>query len=563
MAFDGMVTRAMANELSRTLVSGRVDKIYQPEKEELVFSVHSHRERIKLYISCRGNRPGIYMSEEEYDNPPQAGGFCMLMRKHLSGARISEISQVGAERIIEITFDTRNEMGVPIRKVLVVEVMGRHSNITLIHQDTRNIIDAVKHLASDVNRVRQILPGKPFTYPPIQGKEPFDNPSETSFNSAFEDPAQYMLNHIQGISPAIAAELAIYHEPLKRRETLQRMCLAIEENTISPRVYVASTGAPKEFHIFDLHAQAWNHETIYFKTLSQAISYYYENRDTSNRIKQKSSGLTHTVNTGLKKLYLKKQRLSEDLKEAENAEQLRLFGELLTANLHLISHGQPSITLVNYYDSHTVNIPLNKRFSPSKNAQQYYKKYNKAKRAKLEKALQLQETDGDILYLESVLSFIENAVTSDDVEALREELIETGWLKIKKRKQLKKGRPKSSFISYELSDGHAVLVGRNNKENDFLTFKRANKNDIWLHTKDIPGSHVILIVGDKILAEESLAAAASIAAYHSKAKDSANVPVDYTRVKHVKKPAGAKPGMVVFVNNKTLYVDPKTPGKTD
>ena len=292
--------------------------------------------------------------------------------------------------------------------------------------------------------------------------------------------------------------------------------------------------------------------------MSQCLAYYFDNKASSNRARQKSHDLVKSVTTTLDKLYLKKQRLSEDLLKAENSEDLRLYGELLTANMHLIKTGDKSVEVVNYYDNSTVKIPLDERHTPAKNAQQYFKRYGKAKTAVKEKQIQLEEVDDDIKYLESVLSYLNNTDSVEEIEALRTELIETGYIR-RRKTTFKEKKYKPQPHRYETTDGFTVLVGRNNKENDYLTLKTASKADIWFHTKDIPGSHVIVQTDGKELSESGIFEAAAIAAYHSKGRTSENVPVDYVAVRYVKKPAGAKPGMVIFTNNKTVWVNPGLP----
>ena len=300
--------------------------------------------------------------------------------------------------------------------------------------------------------------------------------------------------------------------------------------------------------------------TAEFDSLSKALEFYFGKKESSNQGRQKSHDLIKSVGAALDKMYLKKKRLSEDILKAENSEDLRLYGELLTANIHLVKPGMKSVDVVNYYDGSTVTIPLDVKQSPAKNAQHYFKKYGKAKTAVKEKQIQLEENENEIRYLESVLSFLENTDDVNEIESIRNELVETGYVR-RRRQQggFKEKKYKPAPHRYILSNGMTVLVGRNNKENDYLTLKMASNRDLWLHTKDIPGSHVIVQCGGQELDEKAIFQAAAIAAYHSKARTSENVPVDYVPVKYVKKPAGAKPGMVIFTNNRTVWVNPALP----
>jgi predicted ribosome quality control (RQC) complex YloA/Tae2 family protein len=339
-------------------------------------------------------------------------------------------------------------------------------------------------------------------------------------------------------------------------DILQDLVNRIGSDDPSPRVYLQEDGTPFDFHLFQLSTISDYYQELKFTDISEAVSYFYSNKSSSNRIRQKSSDLDRAVANSLDKLYLKKQRLSEDLLKAENSDIFRLYGELLTANMHQIKQGASQTEVLDYYTNETLTIPLDPRFSPIQNAQRYYKKYSKAKTAVTEKNIQLNDANVDIAYLESVLSYIEKASSIEEIEELRQELVEGGYLK-RRKNNFKPNKSKPAPYQYTTSDGFRVLVGRNNKENDILTFKTASGKDIWFHTKDIPGSHVILFTDGKSITETAIFEAAALAAYHSKGRESENVPVDYTQVRHVKKPNGAKPGMVIFVDNKTVYVNPK------
>ncbi len=338
-----------------------------------------------------------------------------------------------------------------------------------------------------------------------------------------------------------------------------------EPNTAgpAPRIYYDANHVPQEFYLVPLRAYEGVCQVETFPTMSLCLESYFAQKSASNRGRQKAADLIRAVTAALDKLYLKKQRLSEDLLQAQNSENLRLYGELLTANLHLVKPGMRQIELISYYDGQPVTIPLDVRLSPAKNAQLYFKKYGKSKTAVREKQVQLAENDREIEYLRSVLAYLEETDSYAEAEALRAELVESGYLRPRKVPggyREKKERPAPR--RYTLPSGLEVLVGRNNRENDYLTFKLAGSRDLWLHTKDIPGSHVILRSGGAPVDEADILAAAAIAAYHSKGRDSENVPVDYVPVRYVKKPAGAKPGMVIFTNNRTVWVNPALPAPT-
>lgn len=557
MAFDGITTRAIAKELEENLLLGKIEKIYQPERDELIFLIHTKQGKKKVYMSVATSHTGVYLTEGDYQNPTNPSSFCMFMRKHLSSARIVRIEQYNFERIIEMDFETRDELGFNKNKRLIIEIMGKHSNIILVDLANQKILECIKRVSIDVNRARQLLPGLTYEYPPTQDKIPFL--SATSEDLISIKSSHDVLEKIMGISPLISREIFDAKDSAKKLNEFQ---LALTTMDLCPKVYLKEDGTPLDFHVLPIK-EFENTKSISFNSVSETVSYYYSHKFSSNRIKQKSSDLTRHVNALLKKTKLKKQRLLEDLMKAENSDRYKLYGEILTANLHLVKAGDSKVTLTNYYDGEPITIPLDKRYHPSKNAQNYFKKYSKAKTAVIEKKVQLEETENDIIYLDSVNNFIDSAETTIDIDAIREELIDNGYLRRRRVIKGKKIKHKMSPIEYKTSDGFKILVGRNNKENDHLTMKMASKNDIWFHTKDIPGSHTILFIDGKKPSDIAIFEAAAIAAFHSKGKLSENVPVDYTKVRFVKKPSGAKPGMVIFTNNKTVYVTPFDPSSNE
>lgn len=580
MSYDGLVTGAIAHQLQKTLAGGKIDKIYQPEKDELIFHIHSGREKNLLYISANGSNARMHLIENDRINPQNPPAFCMLLRKYFQGGKINNIYQVESERIIEILVDHFNEMGFYVQRKLIIEIMGKHSNIIAIDIASNKIIDSIKRISLDVNRYRQILPGLSYISPPNQGKINCFTITENKMDEILkikgetgETPSKALVSGIQGISPTISEEIC-FQASQKYQVNLEEMTAkqlypvivnfisSLQSENIKPVVYLDKNRKPLDFHIFPLSGYEDHCEKIIFNNISEAVDYFYSNKVSSNLIRQKSSDLTKTINSNLDKLYLKKQRLCEDVLRAEKGDTFRLYGELITANLYKIPSGAKSISVLNYYNNKQLEIPLDPRFSSSQNAQKYFKKYNKTKTAIKEKNIQLVETNESIAYLESVLSFIENADTIEEIEGIRQELIENNYLK-KQKKHVQYSKSKLKLCSYFTTDGFQLLVGRNNKENDRLTFNLADKKDLWFHTKDIPGSHIILLTEGKQPTKESLLEAASLAAYYSKARFSENVPVDYTYVRNVKKPAGAKPGMVIFTDNHTLYVKPSCLLKKD
>lgn len=573
MSFDGVVTFAAVKELKQNLVSGKIKKIHQPQPEQLLFNIYTHQGSQKLFLSVSGNHSGLYLIDDTPENPAHPPVFCMVLRKHLNGARITDILQYENDRIIEIYFETVNELGFSVNKKLVVEIMGKHSNAVLVDVDTNKIIDSIKHISIDVNRARQILPGKSYEYPPSQDKTPFTSVSENQLKFLLcgqLQPDRCILSAIQGISPPLASSLAYDGNTTSEGipassvyEKLKQIITDIENNNISPSVYLNEENKPVDFHVIRLSVYENTYTRMSFDTFSEAAFYYFANKASSNTVQQKSNDMQRIVQASLNKLRLKTQRLNEDLYKAENSEKYRIFGELLTANLHMVKPGSSSVTVTSYYDGSQIDIPLDAKISPAKNAQNYYKKYGKFKTAVKEKKIQLEETKREIDYIESVAEFIERADSIESIDEIKQELIDAGLIRYKKKHGTTQKGSKPRPYKYTLSSGLAVMVGRNNKENDWLTLKKAAASDIWFHTKDIPGSHVILFTLGKEPSENDLFEAASIAAYHSKGRDSENVPVDYTKARYVKKPTGAKPGMVIFTHNKTLYVEPKAEEKTE
>ncbi len=562
MAFDGIITSAIATELSNTITLGKIEKIYQPTGEDLLIQIHTKEGNVKLFVSCGSQSARICLTEDKYSNPMTPPNFCMLLRKHIQGGRITEVRQQGSERIIELDIEAQTELGFTTSKRLIVEIMGKHSNIILIDIESGKIIDSIKRISIDVNRYRQLLPGVIYVYPPKQDKTPFKSVSTEDFvnSEGVVLSEKLIMNRISGISPAIARELLSSKEPAAR---LAEIVESAETGSFTPTIYFDEDDTPCEFHITELSEYRELRQEK-FDSLSKCIEFYYQHRASTNIIKQKSVPLHKIVKSALDKALLKKKRLSEDLLKAENSEKYRLYGELLTANIHLIQTGARSVELLNYYDGTSVTIPLSEKLTGARNAQQYFKKYSKARTAIKEKAVQLEDVEADITYLDSVMQSLEAVNTEAELDQIKEELIETGYIRYRGKPGQKRKKQKQAPLEYRLSDGHYVFVGRNNKENDQLTTKTASRTDVWLHTKDIPGSHVILVTdsGESLddIAAETIYEAASIAAYHSKGKDSDNVPVDYTLVKYVKKPNGAKPGMVIFTHNSTVYVTPKLPG---
>lgn len=559
MSFDGVFTYAVVNELQQALAGGRITKIHQPAVHELVMQIRSHGRNYKLLLSAHPSYARVHLTNETYDNPAEPPMFCMLLRKHLEGSIIEAIRQVDFDRIITIETKGRNEIGDIHTRQLIIEIMGRHSNIILIDKDTNTIIDSIKHLSPAVNRYRTVLPGHEYIAPPSHGKiNPLEATEETVLKKIDFHAgklAEQLVAAFSGISPLLAKEI-VFRAGLANRATLPKSFISLMDEVrahrFAPAMY--TNGEKEWFYVLPLaHLQA---EAKPFDTLSELLDRFYFGKAERDRVKQQAHDLERFIANEKAKNEKKLIKLKQTLEEAKQAEQYRLYGELLTANLYAIERGMKEIEVINYYDENgaTITIPLDPQKSPSENAQSYFQKYQKAKNSLNVVQEQIERTNEEIAYFDTLLQQLETAAPKD-VEEIREELIEQGYLRARNSKQTKKQKQRAIELErYIASDGTEILVGKNNKQNDYLTNKLARKDEIWLHTKDIPGSHVV--IRSKNPSEQTIAEAANLAAYFSKARQSSSVPVDYTRIRYVKKPSGAKPGFVIYENQQTIYVTP-------
>ncbi|OAK72606.1 Rqc2 family fibronectin-binding protein [Lederbergia galactosidilytica] len=557
MPFDGFFTRAVVSELASLLVGGRISKIHQPFKNEIVMIVRAGRKNHKLLISAHPSYARIQVTDDIFENPQEPPMFCMILRKHLEGAVIEDINQVEMDRIVILKIKSRDELGDIRYKKLIIEIMGRHSNIILVDEETEMILDSVKHIPTALNSYRTILPGAKYILPPAQNKiSPLNATKEDilriiDFNAGKLD--KQIVGGFSGISPLLAKEI-VHRAGLANRETLPNAFLMmmnkLEAHQYSPSITIFEN--KEEFYLLPLTLMAG--EIKQFVTLSEMLDRFYFGKADRDRVKQQAHDLERLIKNEKEKNEGKLGKLKQTLSEAENADQHQLLGELLTANLHQVQKGMKDISVPNYYDEHyqEVTILLDPRKSPSENAQMYFTKYQKAKNAVHVVKDQIEKTLGEIEYFDGLIQQLDSA-SPRDLEEIREELREEGYLRSQKKNK-KKSNAKPVIERYQASDGTEIFVGKNNKQNDYLTNKLASRDDIWLHTKDIPGSHVV--IRSKNPDDAVILEAAMLAAYFSKAKNSASVPVDFTKVRHVKKPNGAKPGFVIYDNQQTVYVTP-------
>lgn len=543
MSFDGVFAGAIARELDKDLAGARIEKIQQPESDEIIMQAAGRAGRKKLLLCTNPQGARLHYTSLPYENPPAAPAFCMLLRKHIQGGRITRVYQIRTERIICFDIDALNEMGYSVNKRLILETMGRHSNLVLVDGESEKIIDSIKRIPVDLSRRRQILPGLKYELPPSQGKHSL---------WTLEADAELEPSEIEGLSRTLQQEIASSRDAVTMRDK-------VLASKLFPAVYLDKSGTPKEVHIVRLKKLEEGCKVIEFESPGEALDYYYSRKPEANRILQRSAALERRVTGLIKKQLLKKQRLLDEMMLADRADEYRIKGELINANIPHIKPGAKSVVLTNYYDGSDLEVALDEKLSPAKNAQAYFKRYSKLKGSVKEKLAQLAGCEADIAYLESVRGLISGADSNEAVELIRTELIGEGFIRAKKTAKRKNSGKKPEPKRFKLSGGYEVAVGRSGEENDYISFKLGKKDDFWFHAKDMPGSHVVLFAGGREPDAETIYETASIAAYYSKARDSENVPVDYLSLRHLKKPAGAKPGMVLFKGNRTIWVKPEAP----
>lgn len=578
MALDGITVSSIVCELTNKLLGGRIDKIYQPQKDEIIIAVRSIGSNFKLLLSANSSHPRIQLTNVNKDNPMTPPMFCMVLRKHIAGSKITNIYQPEFERVVVIELDSLNEMGDMTTKQLIIEIMGKHSNIILVDEHNK-ILDSIKHVSHETSSVREVLPGKTYDAPPSQGKLNPEKLGKDKFLEIFSQKTSLKLQHIiyqsyTGISPIIASEIchragidaSLHGEELDidGRKQLYSAFFSVMNSVktaaFTPEIiYENKTGKVLEFSPIEM-TQYHNLTKVSYSSISALLETFYTQRDNAYHIKQKAHDMRRLVVSNIERCVKKKEIQIKTQKDNKGLEKWKLKGELLTANIYAIEKGMNTITVTNYYEEGLpkINISLDTTKTPSENAQKYYNKYNKAKRTLAALEIQKKQNDEELAYLEGVLIAIDTSTDEADLNDIRSELIEQGFIKRKRgdkknAKQQKKSKP-LHFIS---SDGFDIYVGKSNIQNDDLTIHFAKSNDIWLHTKSIPGSHVIISTKEATtVPDQTIIEAANLAAYNSKGKDGGNVPVDYCPRKNVKKPSGSKPGLVIYENNKTIYITP-------
>ena len=574
MPFDGIVTKCIVNELNLLLSGGRVEKVFQPENDEIILLIRSNGHNYRLVASANASYPRLHITSVQKENPQTPPVFCMLMRKHISGGKLLNISFHDYERVISLNVESVNELGDLSVKRVVIEIMGKYSNIILLNSEDK-IIDAVKHIDSDISSVREIMPARQYFLPPAQDKQQPESISPSTLQecdiSAAKNIESLLLSCIKGFSPYTCRDICISagvnpKTPLSELLNTDKVNIAsalsnyidkIKNNAFTPCIiYQDKNGLhPIDFYCF-LPSQ---YEYIQqYDLLSSALDDFYARRDTSERLGQKKGDVVKIVKNGIDRLEKKVSIFTDTLRDVADREKLKLYGELITANIYCIPNGASSAKVLNYYSENEeyIDIPLNEYRSAQDNAQRYFKQYSKAKSTYLNVTEQLRDALTELQYFESVKAMLDNCGTKQEIDEIRQELIDQGYMRSSVRNARKKLDKPSTPLEFTSVDGFQILVGKNNKQNDLLTLKIAGAYDIWLHTKNIPGSHVIIRTERQNVPDSTLLEAAILAAYHSSAKMSYNVPVDYTIIKNVKKPSGAKPGMVIYENFKTINVTP-------
>ena len=577
MAFDGITIAAMVQELNNNLEGGRFNKIAQPEADELLITAKGPGGQRRLLLSASASLPLIYFTEKNKTSPLTAPNFCMLLRKHIGSARISRIQQPGLERVVEFELEHLNEMGDPCKKRLIFELMGKHSNIIFCDEEG-TILDSIKHVSSHMSSVREVLPGRPYFIPQTQDKaDPLTVTEEAFINLICTKPcniSKAVYTSLTGISPVIAEEICyrasidgsdaaqsldenarihLYH-------TFQRLMDQVKEGDFTPNI-IYRDKEPVEYAVLPLTQYKNGYETQTFETVSSMLETYYAVKNVLTRMHQKSADLRRIVQTSLERSRKKLLLQQKQMKDTEKKDKYKVYGELINTYGYGLEEGCSSFKALNYYTGQEITIPLDPTLSPGENAKKYFERYGKLKRTEEALTGQIAETQGEIQHLDSIATSLDIALSESDLSQIKEELTEYGY--IKKHYSGKKGQKmqaKSKPFHYISSDGYDIYVGRNNFQNDELTFKFAAGNDWWFHAKKMAGSHVVVKTQDGELPDRTFEEAGRLAAYYSKGRTAPKVEIDYIQKKHVKKPAGAKPGFVVYYTNFSLMASPDISG---
>jgi len=566
MAFDAFFLSAVLEEVKERCIGARIDKIHQPSRDTLILQMHSRDWRSKLLFAANPTAPRLHLTNASPENPPEPPMFCMLLRKHLMGARLSEVTQIPMERWAAFTFDCTDEMGFPVRKQLVAELMGRTCNLYLLSPEGR-IIDCLRRIGLDESAKRAALPGLMYQAPePITKLDPTDPANYVNF---FDRPgadllADRLMDTFGGLSPLVCREAALFAagstdarpDPRDEDSILRKLQLFFQEHLNHPRpfYYALPDGTPKQFAFCPIRQYGDCREA---ETFGQLLDMYYTLRDRKDAMRQKSQAVRKTVQNLCTRLTRKLAIQEKELEATYDRERLRQLGDIVTANIHRIVKGQTMIRCEDFYDEQMkhIDIPISPILSPQQNAAKFYKDYTRMKNAEKELTKQIELGENELYYLKSVLEELSRAQTDGELEEIRRELQEGGYLRADAgKKKMKQG--KVPPMRFESTDGYPIYVGRNNRQNEELTFKLARKDDIWCHASKVHGSHVIISCGGTTPPDDTITQAAQLAAYYSETSGGQNIPVDVTPVKQVKKIPNGKPGMVIYHSYKTVIANP-------
>lgn len=571
MAFDGITIAAMVKELNDYLAGGRINKIAQPETDELLLTCRGPKGNCRLLLSASASLPLIYFTEKNKPSPLTAPNFCMLLRKHLSSARFLSITQPNLERVIRFELEHLNELGDLCRKYLIIEIMGKHSNIIFCDEDYK-ILDSIKHVSSHMSSVREVLPGRQYFIPQTQEKlNPWHLTEETFHTQVLGKPTQIaraLYTSLTGISPVMAHEICTRasldgDEPTETLDensklhlygTLNRILDQVKEGDFHPNI-IFRDQIPVEYSVLPMSQYQTGHTTKGYSSVSSMLEQYYAQKNIVTRIRQKSSDLRRIVQTALERNSKKYSLQLKQLKDTGKKEKYKVYGELINTYGYGLEDGCKSFQALNYYTNEEIAVPLDPSLSPQENAKKYFEKYAKLKRTEDALTTQIAETKEEIQHLESISASLDIALSESDLVQIKEELTQYGYIK-KHSVGKKKISVKSKPFHYLSSDGYHIYVGKNNYQNDELTFKFATGNDWWFHAKGTAGSHVIVKSGGEELPDRVFEEAGSLAAYYSKGRTAPKVEIDYIQKKHVKKPNGSKPGFVVYYTNYSLMAVP-------
>ena len=574
MAFDGITIANIVTELNQTITGGKINKIAQPENDELIITIKNQRKQYRLFLSASASLPLIYLTETNKPSPLTAPNFCMLLRKHIGSGKIIAIEQPGMERIIRFTIEHLNELGDLCTKYLIVEIMGKHSNIIFCNEEDQ-IIDSIKHVSAHMSSVREVLPGRPYFIPETQSKlNPFVLTEEIFQEKIFPRPvnvAKAIYTSITGISPLMAEEVCYRAGidggiPTDGLEDVERVHLAhtflrmiddIRDGHFEPNI-IYKGKEPVEFACFPL-SQYQDYRAVSYPSIFPVLETYYAEKNIVTKMRQKTVDLRKIVQTALERNVKKYQLQQKQLKDTEKKEKYRVWGELLNTYGYEVEPGAKSMEALNYYTNEMIQIPLDETMTPQENAKKYFDKYSKLKRTKEALDTLLQETGDEIKHLESIAASLDIASSEEDLVQIKEEMMEYGYVK-RKNTGGKKVKVTSRPYHYISSDGYDIYVGKNNFQNDELSFKFASGNDWWFHAKGQPGSHVIVKSKNEELPDRTFEEAGKLAAYYSKGRQAPKVEIDYTQKKNLRKPTGGKPGFVVYYTNYSLLIEPDITG---